>query len=170
MTSTDGFCSVCVFDASDLGEVMLHPPFPKALKREEMAQKIDFPAPSPPNRVPSPARSNSATSNTSGFHMGNLSMPSPIIAQGSNSLSTPPQTPVASIATESVSSVSSVTGTAVTIPGLTTTKRSSEEQMTKTTSEPKKRRIQPTLISGAAQLPTPADTTNSNRDSESETS
>lgn len=137
MTSTDGFCSVCVFNETDLGEVYPNPPFPKHTKREEMAQKLDFPL-LVPNRVPSPARSNSMTSNTSNpVTRGSFSAPSPLGA-GVNPLHTPPQTPAA----EAQSSA---------MPGPSTTESSKRPLEDGSAEGTKKRRVQPTLLT----VPTP---------------
>lgn len=145
MTSTDGFCSICVFDSSDLGEIHPNPPIPKVSKREEMAQKIDFPIPAP-NRISSPACSNSATSNHSTVP-GRLSYIAPNVPI-MPALTTPPETPQSTTATTSVMPLSSVTGKPTSIPGITGTKRDTANSFedSSSASESKKRRIQPTLV------------------------
>lgn len=143
MASTDGFCSVCVFEKGELGDVYVNPPFPKISKREEMAQKIEFPVPIP-TRIPSPARSNSATSNTS-TNLGGLPVSGAQTATVGVS-STPPATPVPQIPVTPSAPVSSVMGIPVTIPGIQTKREADDESDSKGT-EVKKRRIQPTLIS-----------------------
>lgn len=146
MTSTDGFCSICTFDESDLGEVHNNAPLPKSSKREEMAQKMDFAGPAPAilTRISSPVRSNSATSVSSqppgGSHLTTSSTP------GFAALSTPPQTPAHQGITPSTS-VSSVTGATVVIPGLSALKREADDVMETSATGQKKRRIQPTLVS-----------------------
>lgn len=142
MTSTDGFCSICQFDENDLGEVYPNPPLPKVSRREEMAQKIEFPLPHP-NRIPSPARSNSATSNISAQQPSPLLTGPSALTSNSTILNTPPETPAS---TSSIAPISSVTGIATSIPGLMP-KREAADSLEKTASEPKKRRIQPTLVS-----------------------
>lgn len=142
MTSTDGFCSVCVFSESDLGEVYLNPPIPKILKREEMAQKIEFAIPTP-TRVSSPMRSNSATSNKS-LPQSSHSVSGPTPPHSSSAvLPATPETPhVPSVG----GPISSVTGIPTTIPGLSA-KRDAIEPLEKSAQAPKKRRIQPILVS-----------------------
>ena len=128
MTSTDGYCSVCVFDETDLGEVYHNPPFPKSTKREDLTQKLDFPLPAP-NRVPSPVRSNSITStNSNPVTRGSFSVPSPL-SSGLNTLQTPPQTPILDGQGSSTK--------------VTDAKRPAEDDKQEA---PKKRRIQPTLL------------------------
>ncbi|CCG82053.1 putative Chromatin assembly factor 1 subunit B [Taphrina deformans PYCC 5710] len=138
MTSTDGFCSACVFDEEDLGQVYHNPPFPKVSKREEMVQKVDFPVPNP-TRIPSPARSNSAASNTSSHPFAT----SASMIHGGTALSTPPDT--AALTNSTSLPISSVMGVPVEIPGLHN-KRASDS-LEDAVNEPKKRRVQPTLVS-----------------------
>lgn len=151
MTSTDGFCSVCVFTEEDLGTVYHNPPFPKHVKRDDMAQKIDFPVPVP-NRSASPARSNSMTSNASNSvsqTRGSFSLPSPL-SSGINALQTPPQTPAADPAQGPISLRPS---SAVSVSTAETkSKRAADDPVADLADVPKKRRIQPILVSSVSTL------------------
>jgi chromatin assembly factor 1 subunit B len=128
MSSTDGYCSACVFEAGELGQVFENPPFVKHAKQEFIM----------PERAVSPARSSSVAS--SGKDHG--PQPSPL---GALQMQTPPGTPATVVLPPSLSSSTSNPSS---LAGPTSSSSSqpvgSDERPTK------KRRVQPTLVTPAA--------------------
>lgn len=157
MTSTDGFCSVIIFDKGELGDRYTDPIQPMVSqsprKRTDSSSSTDtFPPPPPP-----PHRTNSGSSSASSPVLTPSSaltiseplvplissMP-PIVSHGSphNTQYTPPHTPLPTTASLATPSVRQATLTFAPIPKKTADKRSPEVQ----SGGSKKRRIAPTLV------------------------